>query len=475
MNNCIIEPVTRSRGRHLGGLGGSGGFDIHDGHAAGTVLIVTMWVMLVLVGLALVLARSMRIEGSCSANIAASEQAIAIEQGAIQYVLAHLDGLGGRTPSETDMPSEAVQVGNGSFWILRPDLENDQKYLYGVVDESSKINLNSASLEMLQKLPDMTDELAASIVDWRDADNETTPQGAESQYYLLLSDPYECKNSPLETVEELLLVKGCSREILFGEDTNRNGVLDDNENDGDQSDPPDNRDGKLDRGIFNYVTVYSSEPNKSAAGSQRVNVNQAQGQALSQLLGKSVSSSRLSEILDRTRRERPFQNVLDFYVRSGLTSDEFKAIADGITTRNDENLLGLINVNTASKEVLLCLPGLEESDVSALLANRPTEQTDRDNIAWVAKALPQAKAVAVGSYITAKSFQFSADIVSVAGNGRAFRRCRIVVDARNNPPRVIYRQNLTYLGWPLSLEIIDQLRSGTSMEQVIQNIGKESG
>ena len=167
--------------------------------------------------------------------------------------------------------------------------------------------------------------------------------------------------------------------------------------------------------------------------------------------------------------------MLDFYFRSGLTLDEFKAIADEITTGNDENLVGLINVNTASKEVLLCLPGLEESDVSALLANRPTGETGLDNIAWVAEALPQTKAVAVGSYITAKSLQFSADIVSVSGNGRAFRRCRVVVDASNSPPRVIYRQNLTYRGWPLPLEIIERLRSGTPIEQVIQNAGKEFG
>jgi len=472
MNSYIIDFRSPSCDRPFIGLSGRGRV-VRKSCAHGTVLIVTMWVMLVLVGLVLVLARSMRVEGSCSANTAAFEQALAIEQGAIQYVLANIDGLEGRTPSEEDMPSEAVQVGEGSFWIIRPDPEDDQECLFGVVGEASRLSLNSATVEMLLKLPDMTNELAAAIVDWRDEDSEPTPEGAESQYYLLLADPYECKNAPLETVEELLLVNGSSREILFGEDINRNRVLDDNENDADQSDPPDNRDGRLDRGIFDYLTVYSTEPNSSAAGSERVNVNQAQRQALSELFEKSVSGERLPEILDRTLRERPFQNALDFYLRSGLTSDEFTAIADELTTRNDRNLVGLINVNTASQQVLLCLPGLEETDVSALLASRSNDQTNRDSIAWVAEALPPEKAVAIGSYITARTLQFSADIVSVSGNGRAFKRCRIVADARSSPPRVIYRQDLTHRGWPLSLEIIDQLRSGTPVEEVVQNLGKE--
>jgi type II secretory pathway component PulK len=58
-------------------------------------------------------------------------------------------------------------------------------------------------------------ELAASIVDWRDADDEVTSGGAESEYYLLLADPYYCKNAPFETLDELLLVKGATRDLLF--------------------------------------------------------------------------------------------------------------------------------------------------------------------------------------------------------------------------------------------------------------------
>jgi len=208
----------------------------------------------------------------------------------------------------------------------------------------------------------------------------------------------------------------------------------------------------------------------ATGSSQRVNVNQAGTRELSNVLRNSVSQERLGDIVQRARLGRPFENILDFYFRTGMTMEEFGPVADRLTTRRDRSVRGLINVNTAPGKVLLCLPGLEESDVSALMSARSADNADTDSIAWVANALPQAKAVGIGSFITTQSYQFSADIVSVCGNGRAFRRCRIVVDAQQSPPRVIYRQNLTSLGWPLAPEILGQLRSGTPVEQVVGNV-----
>ena len=60
-----------------------------------------------------------------------------------------------------------------------------------------------------------------------------------------------------------MMVRGMTGPILFGEDWNRNGILDANENDGDTSFPPDNGDGQLDRGLYPFLTVWSSESNSS--------------------------------------------------------------------------------------------------------------------------------------------------------------------------------------------------------------------
>ncbi len=58
-----------------------------------------------------------------------------------------------------------------------------------------------------------------SILDWldyNDGDSER-PQGAENDYYMGLENPYPCKNGPMDSIEELLLIKGITPEIYFGD------------------------------------------------------------------------------------------------------------------------------------------------------------------------------------------------------------------------------------------------------------------
>ena len=447
----------------------------HFGHVYrtdGTILIVTIWVVLVLAGLALVFARSIRVAAVVGANHVASLEAECIANGALEYVIAK---LAASTEEDTSVlmesqPYEAMQLGKGYFWVLRSNLEDEREFDYGLTDESGKINLNAASEEMLLRLPGMTAELAASIIDWRDEDSEISPGGAEDEYYLLLSQPYNCKNSPLETVDEILLIKGASEEILYGEDTNLNSILDDNENDGDLRDPPDNRNGRLDSGFYDYVTVYSVEINLDSEGNQRININDVQARAdIQSELQKILKEERALEIMNLIPTRPSYANVLDFYFSTGLKPEEFSQIVDRLTTSDEETFPGLVNVNTAPKAVLLCLPGLEESDVEALLSRRNSEQ-GLDSIAWVAEVLEREKAVAVGSYITTRSFQYSADILSVAGNGRAYKRCKTVFDMRQETPRVIYWKSMTHFGWPLNQQIVAALREGQDLTNTILSI-----
>jgi len=424
------------------------------------VLIVTMWITLVLASLVLVFAYSMRVEALASANRQCDLEADAVAAGALQFAMAMLDGTDGSTDALEEVVWEERSVGGGLFWLVHPNLESDEESAFGVVAEASRINLNSASSDMLLKLPGMTAELADSIIDWRDEDAEVSPSGAESEYYLLQEQPYYCKDTLFETVEEVLLVRGASTDLLYGEDANRNGVLDYNEDDADQTQPDDNRNGTLDRGFLDYVTVYSVEPNLSADGQERVNVNDVDTQDLSELLGEAIEDDRVFTVLQNVRWGRPYGSILEFYFRSGMTLDEFARIADRLTSVDDEELVGLVNVKTAPREVLLCLPELDESDVDALLSRRLDTATDLSNIAWVADALPEEKATAIGPYITTRSYQFSVDIVAVSGDGRAYRRCRAVIDARTGPPRVLRWQDLSHLGWPLDREILADLRSG---------------
>ncbi|RJR17555.1 MAG: general secretion pathway protein GspK [Desulfobacteraceae bacterium] len=60
--------------------------------------------------------------------------------------------------------------------------------------------------------------LLDAITDWLDEDDQITGFGAESSYYLSLANPYQCKNGQMDSLEELLLIRGVTREIYFGTD-----------------------------------------------------------------------------------------------------------------------------------------------------------------------------------------------------------------------------------------------------------------
>jgi type II secretory pathway component PulK len=418
----------------------------------GTVLIITIWVVLVLAGLAMVFARTTQVASLVTANHLAGLQAECILEGAQSYVQQQLLQS---DDAEEEPDYEALAVGEGYFWSLRSNPDSDQELDYGLTDESGKINLNTASLEMLLKLPGMTAELAASIIDWRDDNSELTPSGAENEYYLLLPDPYQCKNALLETVEEILLIKDGSKELLYGADTNRNGMIDEDEDTA----------GSLGRGFYDYVTVYSAETNTDSEGQERININESNSQDLSTLLEQSFPD-KWTFIINSVRRGN-FQNVFDFYraaMNGGMTLEEFKTIVDRLTTSDEQELPGLVNINTAPREVLLCLPGLEESDVDALLTQRG-DGTDEElqSIAWILESLDLDKAIAIGAFITTRSLQYSADLVAVSGNGRAFKRAKVVFDVQGETPRLRYYRSLAHMGWPLEESIRQTLREGEKL------------
>jgi DNA uptake protein ComE-like DNA-binding protein len=316
--------------------------------------------------------------------------------------------------------------------------------------------LNTATPEMLAGLPGMTPELAAAVVDWRDEDDDLTEGGAEAQFYQFLDPPYACKNAPFSSVEELRLVAGFTRELLYGEDANRNGLLDPNENDGDRSWPPDDQDGVLDEGVAEYLTVFTREPNTRPDGSKRINVTQG-GQKLAALLAEAFGEERAKEIQQRVGQGPPVRSVLEFYARSGLTSEEFGQIDDALTDSDDDFLKGRINVNTASAVVLAALPGMDEQKAADLVAQRQGSNTLLDSVAWAADVLDAETIRAVGPYLTSRTFQVRADVAGVGRHGRGYARAVAVVDLTGDAPQIVYREDLTGLGWSLGEDTREQL------------------
>jgi len=187
--------------------------------------------------------------------------------------------------SETDWGTNEEFEGDEfafRFSIVADDPTDDEDFVrFGLTDEASKVNLNTATEAQWLKLvraalgdDEETDpvNIVNAILDWRDAD--ATPRGApgdtEGAYYRKLERPYQVRNGPFESVEELLLVKGVTGRLLYGEDFDRNGLITPNEDDGERSFPPDNEDNKLNRGMYPYLSVHAQELNVSNDNRPRV-------------------------------------------------------------------------------------------------------------------------------------------------------------------------------------------------------------
>ena len=423
----------------------------------GSVLIIVLWIAIGLVSIALYFANSMHYELTASDNRVnglAADQAI---EGAARYVALILQNFAtnGAIPDHTQFKCAAVPVGDARFWLIGRDLSanNPTEPFFGLVDEGGKLNLNNVSTNTLQYLPNMTEDFANDILDWRGTNGVVSPDYASLGY----SD----KNAPFETVEELHLVYGATEDLLAGADLNRNGVLDPNETDLSGN-------GQLATGLFEDCTVYTREPNFHSDGSLLTNVNTAARSEINALLqDANVSTSYVNQLIATNANARPYHGLFGFALRCrniGMSSSDFALLVNNISTSTNTYLRNRVNVNTANVDVLtaLCMSAMgnnadqstAESAAQSLVTYRQQNPQNLGSVAWVIDALGNSSPVVTalannGDFITTHSYQFTADIAAVGAYGRGYRRVKFIFDVSNGAPIILYRQDLSRLGWAL--------------------------
>lgn len=144
------------------------------------------------------------------------------------------------------------------------------------------------------------------------------------------------------------------------------------------------------------LSIHSGIKNLNAAGRDRVNVQSADEKALTGVQG---ITSEIARAIIAHRGRNQIQNLADLLdVRAAappgaigpngvpinpgnagnanaggpsvISDDLFKQIADDLTTEDGQDLPGLVNVNSADLEVLLCLPGVDRTLAQAILNQR---------------------------------------------------------------------------------------------------------
>jgi uncharacterized membrane protein YgcG len=260
----------------------------------GTVLLVILVVIVLMALAAYTLVEMCVAESEATNRFGRAAQARAFAESGIDMAVTILSDPAERLQSDfaTNRPDVLAAVivkqsdvphGRGRFSVIAPNTTDvtTSTVRYGLIDESGKLNLNSliawqqnSALNLndttvraiLLNVPNMTNDLADAILDFIDADDTSRQYGAESDYYTTLSPAYRAANAPLLSLDDLLLVKGVTPALLYGEDLNRNGIMDPGED--------TNGDGYFDRGWSAYFTVTSAERNIQQDGSSRINLNQ---------------------------------------------------------------------------------------------------------------------------------------------------------------------------------------------------------
>ena len=266
----------------------------------GMALVLTLVVITILAVLVLEFNYFMRVEAEIVGNYRDSLKAYYLANSGVNFAYLLLR-------DDEDLSCDYLE----EDWALAksPIAMEEGAVTFQIEDECGKININSllgkkgkidekkkAALERLFEVLEIDKELADVVCDWLDEDDELRDFGAEDAYYSELEKPYPCKNGPLDTVDELFLLKGFNDEVFYGD--------------------------AKERGSLNsYLTVY---------GDGKININTAPSIVL-QSLHPDIDASLAREIVEY-RKDHPFKKITDLKEIFGIDNKIYNEISPLIIT-----------------------------------------------------------------------------------------------------------------------------------------------
>ncbi len=371
-------------------------------------LLATLVVLAILVALTASLAFAVRTESTLAAGEQRRVEAQWLAESGLQRAVLEL-----RDRPEGFL-SLVPEADNGRPLVLRLDSLDEPElapegegFVVEGLDETARLNLNEAPEQVLTRLLPNEPEIVDALLDWRDEDDLPRAEGAEADYYATLQPPHAPRNGPFETAEELLLVKGVTPARFFGA-LGLSPLADESERE--QVDP-------LLTPLADLFTVDTFEDNVAADGQARVDLTKATRESLMQAFGDELTEAEAASITswveESAKRDsqpaadaetpeipapqtpmpgpslmpdasgpdaadsaqadptppggvdRPVAGLI-----SVLSRETLEKIYDRLTMSSDQRVLGLINVNTASPEVLAALPGMDEAIAQSIVSAR---------------------------------------------------------------------------------------------------------
>lgn len=169
--------------------------------------MLVLWVLILLGLVAASFLRESRLGTNLARNITENAKAEALADAGINWAMLGLLDTNPATSWHADGKLYRFALGDGIIEVR-------------MIDESGKVDLNRAPAPILLGLlqatgitPDMASSLADAIYDFRDADNDPRPSGAEDPDYHAAGLHAGAKDAPFDDTEELMQVLGMAREV----------------------------------------------------------------------------------------------------------------------------------------------------------------------------------------------------------------------------------------------------------------------
>lgn len=320
-------------------------------------------------------------------------QSRAIAWSGVQAVMAELaeqreDLLDGRSPNIT-AEWDLFTLGDGTRGVVRLlDLLPEGPGV--LAPENAKLDINTATAEMLALVPGLDQAVADKIIEARGA-------------------------TAFTSVEQLLSVEGVTPELLYGSTTEGRHEP---AFDVDPLAMPDAAAGS--RGLLPYLTVFSFDPNVQVGVNgdtdQRGRLRIDLGQSWSDKLGRAIAerfdqntADLVQAIMESGQTFATDSELARLLADNSLDPAEWAELLDVFTTSDDQFLRGRLDVNTAPREVLACIPGITPEQAEAIANQREGLDADsRRSPTWLMTEglLTPEDYVAAADWVTTRSMQW---------------------------------------------------------------------
>ena len=181
---------------------------IRQNKHSGVALILVLWIITLLTMIAVSFLHTMRTEVNVVGNSLARIKAETLADAGLQRAIYELF-----KPQNTE--GRWIADGSSREWRYRDIAVN-----ITMQDEAGRIDINTVNPQLLRGLllsqgliEDDVLKMVDVIADWRDADSQRRPRGAEVADYLEAGLNYGPANAPFQALEELGLVMGMTPDL----------------------------------------------------------------------------------------------------------------------------------------------------------------------------------------------------------------------------------------------------------------------